>query len=396
MKIFRSTSVYMLGEFIARALPFVLMPYLSRKLGAEGYGELALYQAWISLLIIIVSYAQDAAIIRYAYFYGRRSLDVLVGVGYFYSISVTVGLCLISLVLESEFMLIVSLCTATQTLVKIELTVRQANKKPNQYVVIQIVTSILSVLFTLIILENFHASAGGRMYALIISNAIVAIICVLGLRRKLFSYSVRQYKLAFVYLITFSTPLLANNLASFFKGQFDRVFIEDRFSLLELGEYAIGYQIASIVFIISFVIYRAVEPIYFSKLQSGLTLKFINQKVVTYGGLGLIPYGISLCIPSDIYEFLLGKDYPNVGIYVQPFILAFSINALYFVYSSYISYFGKTKILAMISVSSMILYLILLFVLSIFGLWALPYATVVSNVFLLFLAITTSKSIAHN
>jgi O-antigen/teichoic acid export membrane protein len=74
--------------------------------------------------------------------------------------------------------------------------------------------------------------------------------------------------------------------------------------------------------------------------------------------------------------------------------LAFSINSLYFVYSSYLSYFGKTKAIALISVSSMLIYLSLLFAFSGVGLWAIPYATVFSNVFLLFLAVIASKKIA--
>jgi O-antigen/teichoic acid export membrane protein len=384
----------MLGELIARALPFALMPYLSRKLGAEGYGELSLYQAWISLGIIGISYAQEAAIIRYAYFYGRRSIGILLGAGYFYSTLMTLVLCAISYFLNSEFMLVVALCSFTQTLVKIELTVSQSKKEPSKYALIQIFTSILSVLFTVIILESINSSAIGRTVAVMLANGVVAGIFVFVYRINSFRYSFRQYRIAFSYLIAFSTPLLANNLSSFFKGQFDRVFIGEQFSLLELGEYAVGYQLASVVFIFSYVVYRAVQPIYFSKLKSGLKLKTINRKVLTYSAIVLVPYLISLYIPKEFYELLLGDAFPNVGTYVQPFVLAFSINSLYFVYSSYLSYFGKTKAIALISVSSMLIYLSLLFAFSGVGLWAIPYATVFSNVFLLFLAVIASKKIA--
>jgi O-antigen/teichoic acid export membrane protein len=386
----------MLGELVTRALPFALIPYLSRKLGVDGYGELSLYQAWISLVIILISYAQEAAIIRYVYFYGRRSLGILLGAGYFYSAFMTTLLCTISFIYNSEFMLIVVLCSFTQTLVKIELTVRQALNEPKRYVLIQMLSSILSVLFTVIILEYTTLSASGRMIALILSYGIVAGFFIFLSHRKSFTYSYRQYRLGFLYLIAFCTPLLANNLSSFFKGQFDRVFIEDQFTLSQLGEYAVGYQLSSIIFIISFVVYRAVEPVYFSKLKSGLKLKSINKKVMMYGVVGFVPYIISLYIPEKLYEFMLGEGFSNIGTYTQPFVLAFSINAIYFVYSSYLSYLGRTKVIALISVSSMFLYLFLLFVFAEFGLWAIPYATVFSNIFLLFLAVISSKKVTLN
>ena len=385
----------MLGELFARALPFALLPYLSRKLGAEGYGELSLYQAWISLVIIGVSYAQEAAIIRYAYYYGYRSLGLLLGVGYFYSTFVTLILCIISYLLNSEFMLIVVLCSYTQTLVKIELTVRQAQKQPSLYVLIQAMTTILSVIFTLIILEAVNSSATGRMMAVLLANGLVSIVFIFVCHKNSFKYSYRQYRMAFLYLIFFCTPLLVNNLSSFFKGQFDRVFIEDQFSLSELGEYAVGYQLASVVFIVSFVIYRAVEPLYFSKLKSGLKLETINRNVFFYGGICIVPYFVSFYIPREFFEALLGAGYPNIHKYTQPFILSFSINALYFIYCSYLSYFGRTKDIALINVYSLLLYLILLYVFSEYGLWAIPYATVFSNVLLLLLSVSASKKIVQ-
>ena len=41
MKILKDSAVYLLGELFAKALPFLLLPYLTRKLGAAGFGELS-------------------------------------------------------------------------------------------------------------------------------------------------------------------------------------------------------------------------------------------------------------------------------------------------------------------------------------------------------------------
>ena len=41
MKLLKDSLIYLLGELAAKALPFLLLPYLTRKFGAAGYGDLS-------------------------------------------------------------------------------------------------------------------------------------------------------------------------------------------------------------------------------------------------------------------------------------------------------------------------------------------------------------------
>ncbi len=52
MKILKDSFIYLFGELFAKALPFLLLPYLTRKLGVAGFGELSFYQTVFSLLVI--------------------------------------------------------------------------------------------------------------------------------------------------------------------------------------------------------------------------------------------------------------------------------------------------------------------------------------------------------
>ncbi|MCT8759307.1 flippase, partial [Glaesserella parasuis] len=44
MKALKDSSIYLIGEFASKSLPFLLLPYLTNKLGMEGFGELSYYQ----------------------------------------------------------------------------------------------------------------------------------------------------------------------------------------------------------------------------------------------------------------------------------------------------------------------------------------------------------------
>ena len=74
MKLLKDSLIYLLGELAAKALPFLLLPYLTRKFGAAGYGDLSYWQTLLSLLVIVFSLSQDGALTRYFYVYGKRNL----------------------------------------------------------------------------------------------------------------------------------------------------------------------------------------------------------------------------------------------------------------------------------------------------------------------------------
>ena len=39
MSLIKDSSIYLIGELSAKCVPFLLLPYLSRKLGVEGFGS---------------------------------------------------------------------------------------------------------------------------------------------------------------------------------------------------------------------------------------------------------------------------------------------------------------------------------------------------------------------
>ena len=41
MKPLKNSLIYLTGEAAAKALPFLLLPYLTRRFGAAGFGDLS-------------------------------------------------------------------------------------------------------------------------------------------------------------------------------------------------------------------------------------------------------------------------------------------------------------------------------------------------------------------
>ena len=62
--LFKTASIYTISKFINSAIPFFLLPILTRYLTAEEYGKLSMFNATVSFLIPFVGMSIWAAIQR--------------------------------------------------------------------------------------------------------------------------------------------------------------------------------------------------------------------------------------------------------------------------------------------------------------------------------------------
>ena len=62
--LFKESTIYLFGEALSKGLPFFMLPYLTRKLGADGFGELSYYLMWLALLNVFISLATESVTVE--------------------------------------------------------------------------------------------------------------------------------------------------------------------------------------------------------------------------------------------------------------------------------------------------------------------------------------------
>ncbi|OOF64407.1 flippase [Rodentibacter sp. Ppn85] len=361
MSLVKDSSIYLIGELSSKCIPFLLLPYLSRKLGVEGFGELSYYQTLLALFVIFIGLSQDGAVARYFYVYGKRSLNIVVNTGYAYTFCIGGIGVLFCWLMHSEIMFYLVLSAIFQVFLSVQLSIRQCQKQAIPYTLIQISSTITNALLTILMLEIYGTElVEKRILSILISNILVALLAYFiyrkGSHNKSFTFS--QYKAAFLYIIAFGLPMIFHHGSFFIKGQLDRVFIFHRFNESDLGLYAMGAQIASILSVFILAINKALVPYLFENIKKGtVTLSKLHRWALYSFLIVPIPSLIAQIIPEEWLLFFLGEHFLGVKYYTVIFLFSTALTIPYLFLVNYLFYYGRTKEISFCSILSTIIYL---------------------------------------
>ncbi|PCN59671.1 oligosaccharide flippase family protein [Acinetobacter sp. YT-02] len=388
MRIFKDSFIYLIGELFAKSLPFLMLPYLTRKLGPDGFGELSYYLTWLALFGVFVGLSQEGAVTRYYYFYGKRALNTVVKAGYLYNIFISFFLLIICWLLKAEIMAYIVLATMFQSFINVQLALRQCQKQPLKYIVIQIILSLTNVIFTIAALELFSSDlVAYRILAIVFANGLTFFIAsmILG---NLFStehkLTKNRLKMGLMYIFSFGLPLILHQSSFFVKGQLDRIFIYQQYTKAELGIYSAGVQVAAILPVILMALNKAMVPYYYQGLKENkLTVVKIKKYTLLCLPLSIAPALLSYILPQGIYEWFLGGGYTESKYYIIIYFLGYGLTMPYLIIVNYFFFYGKSKIIANASFFSSLIYIIFLFILSGISIKLVPFSLLLSNIFLL-------------
>ena len=386
MKILKDSAVYLLGELFAKALPFLLLPYLTRKLGAAGFGELSYYQTVLSLLALAFGLSQDGAITRYFYFYGKRNLPNVLRTGGLYTLALTLLGLLFAWWRQSWILGFVVLTAGSQTLLGTQLAWRQCQKRALPYVAIQISSSALSAVLTVLLLEcTAYQPVAMRFAALCSVNFAVAAAAYYWTNQKQPAHFTRRRALhSLRYILAFGLPLLLHHASGFVKGQLDRIIIYRMYSAAELGVYAAALQLAGILSIVLMAVNKATVPYYYHAIEQK---KLTARRVRRWAWLGFCAAPLFAaavwCMPESWFVWFLGPQYIGAHHYIVLFTLGYALTIPYYLLVNYLFYFGKNSLISSISLLSAAIYLLILFAVAHLGMAWLPWAMVAGNLAIL-------------
>jgi O-antigen/teichoic acid export membrane protein len=274
--LFQSAFIYTLTRSINSAIPFFLMPVLTRYLTPTDYGIVAMFGVLLSFVAPFAGLNIHGAIARQ--YYDRDEVDMPRYLSncllILFSSTVIVGVIFYVLAepisriasFPMQWMWAVIIVSAAQFINQINLTLWQVQVKPIPYGIYQIAQTVVNLGFTLWFVVGLGMDWQGRIQAQVIAFGAFA---VFGLF-LLYHNSWIKLKIDKDYIknaLNFGVPLIPHALSGTIKTMVDRVMITSMVSVASTGLYSVGFQIGMIIGILEDSFNRAYVPWLYERLK---------------------------------------------------------------------------------------------------------------------------------
>jgi O-antigen/teichoic acid export membrane protein len=357
----KHSGIYTVSTLINAAIPFLLLPVLTRYLSTTDYGIIATFQTLISFFIPIIGLNTQTAIIRRQY--DSEKIDFAKYVTTCVGILVANTLLLILLLVPlypfisdiAEFPSIwfwtIIAVTFFQYLFTLILGIWQANGKVYKYALFQNSQTILNLFASLLLVISFQMNWQGRVIAQTASMLIFGILSLIilyqmGFLRTQFS---KKY---FNDALKFALPLIPYSFTGWVLYTMDRIFINNMIGLAETGLYAVAFQVSMLIGLLQASFNNAWVPWFYNQIRRndiGLNLKIVRFTYAFIIVNFLFAFSLILLAPG-LFNFFLGKDFYQASNYLWWLALAQAASAIHVITVSYINLHNKNIYLTYASI----------------------------------------------
>lgn len=358
----RSSGIYTITSFINAAIPFILLPILTRKLTPEDYGIVAMFQLVVSLTYPFIGLNLEGAIARKYYDKDNTDFPAFIGTSFILFATSLMLIFFIFFIFLYEIHLYtqipefwlkyILIVAASQFLTSTLLVLYQIRIQPIKYGIFQITQSIVNISFTLFFVLLLNKTWDGRIEAQLLSGLIFAFLSFFILIKSRF-IKLKIKKSDIVYALKFGIPLIPHALGSILFSAIDRFFLTNLIGLEETGNYSVSYQLGAIIGMITISVNNAFVPWLFENLNKNSIeiKKYIVKWTYLYFIALLLIASLLLILLPFVINIFVGKSFKTLDTYTTLIVLGFVFQGMYYMVTNYITYVNKTYLLAIITIS---------------------------------------------
>lgn len=395
--LFHGFAIYLGSSVINKAIPFFLLPILTRYLSTEEYGILAIYQVMISFGLPIVGMNMHTNITRNFFSKSKEFIASMV-FNLLVVLTVTSALFLLFIAVYLTFggvqfsipqrwFYVLPLIAYMNMLNTFNLTILRNRKKPAEYGVFEISRTVVDLSLTILLIVVYAFGWEGRATGILIASLVIGIISVFRVWQSgyfLFEIDTSQIK----EILKISLPLIPHVLGGVIITLGDRIFIDQMVSTSAVGIYTVGYQFGMIMTLVVMAFNKTWSPWMYELLAEDKKENKVTIVKATYlvsGGfivLALVVTGISYYL----LPFMTAEEYYGGFVYVIWIAMGYAFYGMYTLVFPYGVHVGKTSYLGITTFSAAIINLFAnYYLISINGPLGAAQATLISYLFMFIL-----------
>jgi O-antigen/teichoic acid export membrane protein len=359
-------SVYLGANVLNAAIPFLLLPVLTRHLAPAEYGVVAMFEATVACLGVFTGLSVHGAV-GVRYFSDDQStfpeyvgvcLLVLVGSSLLTGVVLVAAGTVVSAVtgLGTQWLLIAAVVSFAQFLINIRLSIWQLRNEALRYGAFQISQTLVNAALSLLLVLAFEKGASGRMAG--ISTAVVACGLVALVTMQAGGWIRWKWNAAYFRdAVMFGLPLVPHTLGVLAVAQVDRFVITRNLGADATGVYFAAVQLSMPLLMLGSSFNRGFVPWLFGKLARNENAVAV---LVSYMAIGvLLACGMLYALVLQlVLPLIVGHAYVEARPIALILVIGTSFQAAYYAVVNYVFYAKKTSYLAAITFSTGAIYVL--------------------------------------
>lgn len=358
----RSGAIFTAANLLAAAIPFFLLPILTRALTPQEYGQVVAFFMLVSLTSCVAGLGLNGAVsvkwfsdASHAYkraFTGTAlacvaASTVLTGLAASW-LAPLAGIDLLPL-----YCGLAAVCASAIIVQSMRFSVYQAQQQPIKAAALQVGSSILNFSLSMVAVLAWNLGAGGRIGAAAAAGLLVTGWCAITLWRSGDATLLPSADHART-LMRFGIPLIPHGLAGALLGNIDRLAVSTILSASDLGIYGAATQLGLILSVLADAAVKALTPSLYGALSSPSLRGRLRFVGLSYAALPawLICAGLLWLILKLVGGLILGPRFiPAIDLSLM-FLIGNALFATYLNIAATFFFTGKTGSVSIASVSA--------------------------------------------
>ena len=396
-KLAGQTAIYGIPTIIGRFLNYFLVPLYTYSMATHNYGIVSELYAYISFLMIVLTYGMETAFFRYSQteakpnlVYNTALLSLITSTALFLLISFS-SLSPVSAMLgyanHKEYIGLFLLIMALDALRAIPYALLRNQQKAKRFAFIKTVDIFSNIFFNLFFLAlcpwlmktdfsetiKWFFDPNDLAFYIFISNVLASGIAFILLLPEFL-----QFRLQFDFklwgkMLVYGFPVMIGGLAGMINETFDRIALKhlvsvpetitspesiDAYKMSQLGIYGACYKLSIVITLFIQAFKFAAEPFFFSKMKKD-DAKETYSNVMTVFVIFLCLIFLGVIAYMDIFKYFVGPKY-RAGLEVVPILLIGNLClGIYYNLSIWYKITDRTKYGAYIALIGAVITLIL-------------------------------------
>lgn len=390
LRIVKSMGIYTISNVINAAIPFLLLPLLTKYLSTSDYGVLSNFNALTNLMIPLVGINLMSSV-QVQYLKEEVNFQDYITSGFRFNGLLAIAFSLLIVLFASPLSSITGIPNALlytvavyaifNTVVEVLLAIWRMENKATFYGVFRVSRTVVEIALVIFYVIGCRLNFEGSIYAMLISYGVATIVAVFILYRKELLFGV--FRVEYLkHALNYGVPLIPHTLSATAIMYADKLILTHYNGLSSNGVYSVGFMVGQVIGLLQNSFNQAWVPWVFQKLKAGKESDKLRMVKITYlyfAGIFITVFVLWLMIPF-IYSFL-GKAFQAGMELVLWIALGFAFNGMYKMVGVYMFYFERTGMIALTSIGAAVVNISLSFVLiPVYGEHGAAYSSMISMI----------------